>query len=315
MEYEALLAAEALPAGVAPRGRARVAAKLGRHRPGCRLRRSAPRAAGRRGRGGAASSELDATLGLDGTLRLVRRGPDDEDASAPPLELESDQRATFGDVGGLEDVKKTIHRTIILPYQRPELYETYGAASRRRDPALRPAGLRQDAARARHRRRVRPALLERPDRGDPRPVLRGLRAQPARRVRAGAPVRAVRALPRRARRDRVRAAEAHRQRRPAARRPGAAGARRDRRGQRGDPRPRRHERALGPRRGAQAPGPLRPAGLRAAARRARRASRSSTIHLARPPARRRRRAAASRGRRRSSAAPTSARSSSAPSTS
>jgi SpoVK/Ycf46/Vps4 family AAA+-type ATPase len=33
---------------------------------------------------------------------------------------------TFDDVGGLGDVKKAIHRTIILPYQRPELYEKYG---------------------------------------------------------------------------------------------------------------------------------------------------------------------------------------------
>jgi uncharacterized protein (TIGR02996 family) len=35
-------------------------------------------------------------------------------------------RVTFADVGGLDDVKKTIHRTIILPFQRPELYAKYG---------------------------------------------------------------------------------------------------------------------------------------------------------------------------------------------
>jgi AAA+ superfamily predicted ATPase len=69
---------------------------------------------------------IDASLGLDGTLRLVRRGPEDEDEERQLLELETDERVTFGDVGGLDDVKKTINRTIILPYQRPELYERYG---------------------------------------------------------------------------------------------------------------------------------------------------------------------------------------------
>ena len=69
---------------------------------------------------------IDASLGLDGTLRLVRRGPDDEDEDRPLLELETEERVTFGDVGGLDEVKKTINRTIILPYQRPELYERYG---------------------------------------------------------------------------------------------------------------------------------------------------------------------------------------------
>lgn len=69
---------------------------------------------------------IDASLGVDGTLRLVRRGPDHDGEDRPVLELESDERVTFGDVGGLDDVKKTINRTIILPYQRPELYERYG---------------------------------------------------------------------------------------------------------------------------------------------------------------------------------------------
>ena len=123
VEYEALLAAEALPPeSLLEAGHA--AAKLGRID---RAAAYADRAAAAGVEGVAElRAELDATLGLDGTLRLVRRGPDDEDASAPPLELESDPRTTFGDVGGLEDVKKTIHRTIVLPYQRPELYETYG---------------------------------------------------------------------------------------------------------------------------------------------------------------------------------------------
>ena len=40
--------------------------------------------------------------------------------SAPPSTV------TFADVGGLDEVKKPIHRTIILPFQRPDLYERYG---------------------------------------------------------------------------------------------------------------------------------------------------------------------------------------------
>jgi SpoVK/Ycf46/Vps4 family AAA+-type ATPase len=40
--------------------------------------------------------------------------------------LEVEPTITFDDVGGLEEVKKVIHRLIILPFQRPELYEKYG---------------------------------------------------------------------------------------------------------------------------------------------------------------------------------------------
>lgn len=69
---------------------------------------------------------IDASLGLDKTLRLVRRGPDEDGEERPVLELEPEERVTFGDVGGLDEVKKSINRTIILPYQRPELYERYG---------------------------------------------------------------------------------------------------------------------------------------------------------------------------------------------
>ena len=99
VEYEALLAAEALPPeSLLEAGHA--AAKLGRID---RAAAYADRAAAAGVEGVAElRAELDATLGLDGTLRLVRRGPDDEDASAPPLELESDPRTTFGDVGGLD---------------------------------------------------------------------------------------------------------------------------------------------------------------------------------------------------------------------
>jgi transitional endoplasmic reticulum ATPase len=67
---------------------------------------------------------LEHELADEGVVRLVRHGPPD---SVAALELEAELGpVTFSDVGGLEDVKKTIHRTIILPYQRPDLYRRYG---------------------------------------------------------------------------------------------------------------------------------------------------------------------------------------------
>jgi AAA+ superfamily predicted ATPase len=43
-----------------------------------------------------------------------------------PQPVPPGEQATFSDVGGLADVKEAIHRTIILPFQRPDLYERYG---------------------------------------------------------------------------------------------------------------------------------------------------------------------------------------------
>ncbi len=73
---------------------------------------------------GALKREIDATMGLEGVMQVARsEGPD---GTAPPIEFESARTTTFADVGGLEEVKKAIHRTIILPFQRTELYERYG---------------------------------------------------------------------------------------------------------------------------------------------------------------------------------------------
>lgn len=121
-QYDALLEAGSLPDDALLAG-GTVAAQLGRHG---RASDYADRAAAA-GIDGVAElrAQIDASLGLDGTLRLVRRGPEG-DEETPLLELESDPRVTFGDVGGLDEVKKSIHRTIVLPYQRPELYERYG---------------------------------------------------------------------------------------------------------------------------------------------------------------------------------------------
>jgi transitional endoplasmic reticulum ATPase len=121
-EYDALLDAGSLPDEALIAG-GTISARLGRQG---RASDYADRAAAA-GIDGVAElrAQIDASLGLDGTLRLVRRGPEG-DEEAPLLELESDPRVTFGDVGGLDEVKKTVHRTIVLPYQRPELYERYG---------------------------------------------------------------------------------------------------------------------------------------------------------------------------------------------
>jgi transitional endoplasmic reticulum ATPase len=57
-------------------------------------------------------------------MQITRHeGPDGD---VPAFEFETGRTTTFDDVGGLEEVKKTIHRTIILPFQRTDLYERYG---------------------------------------------------------------------------------------------------------------------------------------------------------------------------------------------
>src|SRR5919201_224286 len=71
-------------------------------------------------------SEIDASLGLQRMVQLVNPGPDEEGVAQPPqLELDSRPATTFADVGGLEDVKMAIHRTMVLPFQRQDLYEKY----------------------------------------------------------------------------------------------------------------------------------------------------------------------------------------------
>ncbi len=68
--------------------------------------------------------EIDDVLGIDGIMRVA--ATDGPDGVAPPFEFVQEPTVTFADVGGLADVKKAIHRTIILPFQRPELYAKYG---------------------------------------------------------------------------------------------------------------------------------------------------------------------------------------------
>jgi transitional endoplasmic reticulum ATPase len=71
-------------------------------------------------------NDINASLGLQRLVQVVTPGGE-EDGVVQPAQLELDSRpgVTFADVGGLDDVKKAIHRTIILPYQRHDLYEKY----------------------------------------------------------------------------------------------------------------------------------------------------------------------------------------------
>ena len=64
---------------------------------------------------------LDEMAHSRGAIRLVRS----EERSAG-AQLDAETALTFADIGGLQAVKKTIHRMIVLPFQRPDLYEEYG---------------------------------------------------------------------------------------------------------------------------------------------------------------------------------------------
>ncbi|MDH0748906.1 ATP-binding protein [Pseudomonas sp. GD03842] len=62
----------------------------------------------------------------DGRPRLRVISNDDTDQSEVVRLLEPDnQTVTFSDIGGLEDLKKTIHKKIILPYQKPGLFQRF----------------------------------------------------------------------------------------------------------------------------------------------------------------------------------------------
>jgi SpoVK/Ycf46/Vps4 family AAA+-type ATPase len=67
----------------------------------------------------------EAALAERGVLRLVRDAGDKAQTAVEPEE----RRLTFTDVGGMVEVKKAVTRAIVLPFQRPELYQRYGRAS------------------------------------------------------------------------------------------------------------------------------------------------------------------------------------------
>lgn len=76
--------------------------------------------------GGTAGLEdlLTTLLADSGALRRTD-APDPEVHVARRVSV-AEEACTFADVGGLDDVKHAIHRTIVLPYQRPDLFERYG---------------------------------------------------------------------------------------------------------------------------------------------------------------------------------------------
>ena len=56
----------------------------------------------------------------------IKVGPETE----TPYDVETPKETTtFDQVGGMEDIKRVIHRMVILPLSRPELYEKYGRKS------------------------------------------------------------------------------------------------------------------------------------------------------------------------------------------
>ncbi|WP_371402036.1 tetratricopeptide repeat protein [Kribbella sp. NBC_00662] len=57
----------------------------------------------------------------------IKVGPE---AEPDPLSTETTKETTtFDQVGGMEEIKRVIHRMVILPLSRPELYEKYGRKS------------------------------------------------------------------------------------------------------------------------------------------------------------------------------------------
>jgi transitional endoplasmic reticulum ATPase len=71
---------------------------------------------------------------LEGSLEAARRGDDrllvplglSDEESRPWTGLTAAETLRFSDVGGLDDIKAAVEKTIILPFHRPELYERYG---------------------------------------------------------------------------------------------------------------------------------------------------------------------------------------------
>ena len=123
-EYDQLLAAEQLDDhGLVAGGRAALAA--GRH-DRAQAFVDAAGAAGAVNGISELKREINESLGLQQMVQVVKQGVGEDGIAQPPqLEIDSKAAVTFADVGGLDDVKKAINRTIILPFQRHDLYEKY----------------------------------------------------------------------------------------------------------------------------------------------------------------------------------------------
>lgn len=70
--------------------------------------------------------QIDAKLAEQGYIRVVLPAGSAAPQPSTTSHLEHEAPITFAQVGGLEDVKKIIHKLIVLPLLRPELYRKYG---------------------------------------------------------------------------------------------------------------------------------------------------------------------------------------------
>lgn len=72
-------------------------------------------------------AQAERALERAGVVRLaaVGGGRDDDEGGESPFDFD-EETLDFTAVGGLDDVKKIIHRMIILPTKRPDLYAKYG---------------------------------------------------------------------------------------------------------------------------------------------------------------------------------------------
>jgi transitional endoplasmic reticulum ATPase len=61
-----------------------------------------------------------------GKLTVLRGGKQRPPRDAEELTQPERERKTFGDVGGLEDVKDQVRMKIVLPFQKPEIFAAYG---------------------------------------------------------------------------------------------------------------------------------------------------------------------------------------------
>lgn len=84
----------------------------------------------------ALKANIDRKMTEQGFLRLLTQPISTKATDSPPAappniehEMEQEPEISFADVGGLANVKKTIHKMIILPYLRPSIFRRYGRKS------------------------------------------------------------------------------------------------------------------------------------------------------------------------------------------
>ncbi len=88
----------------------------------------AARAQGVQGGTAGLAERLEDALADSGVMQpaIDEEDEDEEEWGGVADLVEAAEQVTFADVGGLQEVKDAVHRTIILPFQRPDLYAKYG---------------------------------------------------------------------------------------------------------------------------------------------------------------------------------------------